>query len=72
MTTTRFHAPDIQCGGCAGAIQRTLTPVAGIAQVAVDVDTKTVTVDHDAELVTVENVLTRLDHAGFPATVAQS
>lgn len=71
MKTTRFQAPDIQCGGCAGAIQRTLSPVGGISAVEVDVDSKTVTVQHDAELVSVENLLTRLEHAGFPATVAE-
>lgn len=69
MTRTVFSAPDIQCGGCANAIRKCLDAVEGIRSVQVDIDRKTVMVDHDVELASVASVLTRLDHAGFPATV---
>ena len=68
MTKTTLYSPEIQCGGCAGAIRRTLEAVAGIQSVAVDIDAKTVAVEHDAELVTVANLQTRLEHAGFPSS----
>lgn len=66
MTTT-FSAPDIQCGGCARSIQKALGGVVGIAAVSVDVDAKTVTVEHDPDLASTAAIATRLDHAGFPA-----
>ena len=69
MTATTFSAPDIACGICATAIQKALGKVEGIAEVAVDVPEKTVRIEHDPVLVSVEAILTRLEHAGFPATV---
>lgn len=69
MDTTTFSAPDISCGGCANAIKKALGGVAGIDRVDVDVDAKTVTVAHDPDLASAAAVLTRLDHAGFPATI---
>lgn len=69
MNTTTFSAPDISCGGCAKAIQKALTGVTGLDTVTVDVDAKTVTVVHDPDLASPAAIATRLDHAGFPATV---
>ena len=69
MNQTTFSAPDIECGGCATAIQKALGKVEGISAIQVDIAAKTVAVAHDALLVSVEAVLTRLDHAGFPAVV---
>jgi copper chaperone len=63
--TTKVVAPDIVCGGCAGAIKNALGKVGGVSQVEVDVDTKTVSVEHDAE-VSREKIVEVLDDAGFP------
>jgi len=68
MTTTVLHAPDIMCGGCAASIQKALSDIDGIGGVDVDVAAKYVSVTHDAALVTVNHLVTRLDHAGFSAT----
>lgn len=70
MKQTVFLAPDIECGGCASAIQKALGKVEGISDVKVDITAKTVAVAHDLVLVSVEAIVTRLEHAGFPA-VAQ-
>ena len=72
MIKTTFSASDIECGGCASAIEKVLSPVEGIGQVRVDVEQKTVTVEYDPVLVSVEALLTRLDHTGFPATPLQN
>lgn len=69
MKQTTFSAPDIECGGCATAIQKALGNVEGISAIQVDIVAKTVVVTHDLVLVSVESVLTRLDHTGFPAVV---
>ena len=68
MNKTVLSAPDIACGGCANAIRKSLDGVAGIARVDIDIERKLVSVEHDPELASVASVITRLDHAGFPAT----
>jgi copper chaperone CopZ len=69
MVQSHFSAPEIECGGCAGSIEKALTKVEGIGAVQVSVEEKTVTVAHDPILVSVAAILTRLEHAGFPATL---
>jgi len=69
VTKTEFASPDIECDGCANAIKKALGKADGVGSVAVDVAAKTVTVEHDNELASVEALLMRLDHAGFPAAV---
>ena len=61
-----FHAPDIECDGCANSIKRALGRVTGIQAVEVDVPAKNVMVRYDspADAVTVRSAL---DSAGFPA-----
>jgi copper chaperone len=63
--TTEIVAPDIVCGGCAGAIKNALGKVNGVSQVEVDVETKTVKVSHGGE-VSREEIVGVLDDAGFP------
>lgn len=66
-TRTTLTAPDIVCGGCAGAIKNAVGRIQGVSAVDVDVETKRVTVDHDAE-VTQEHLAKVLDDAGFPSS----
>jgi copper chaperone CopZ len=68
MTTTVLHAPDIMCGGCAASIQKAFSDIDGIGGVDVDVAAKNVSITHDDALVTIDHLVTRLDHAGFTAT----
>jgi copper chaperone len=68
---TTFSAPDISCGGCANAIRRAVGAISGVADVAVDVTAKTVTVQHDAA-VGEADLLQTLNRAGFPASVLQA
>jgi Copper chaperone len=64
---TTVTAPDIVCGGCANAIKNALGRVQGVKQVDVDVERKTVKVEHGAE-VEREEIIATLDRAGFPAS----
>jgi copper chaperone len=63
--TTKLTAPDIVCGGCAGAIKNALGKVEGVSNVDVNVETKAVTVEHKTE-VSREKIVETLDKAGFP------
>ena len=65
-STTTVVAPDIVCGGCAGAIKNALGRLGGISQVEVDVETKRVSVEHN-DAVSREKIIEILDDAGFPA-----
>ncbi len=71
-TITVYHAPDIECDGCAQAIQNALGRLVGIEDVTVDIDKKTVHITHDPQTVTEETVLSALDRIGFPATQVQA
>ncbi len=66
----RLNAPDIACKSCAAAITNALQGLDGLQRVSVDIPTKTVDVQFDEDRLTLEQILQRLDEAGFPATVA--
>lgn len=65
-TETKLTVPTIVCGGCASSIKKALDKVSGISKVEVDVNSKIVTVEHDAQ-VSREKLADVLDDAGFPA-----
>lgn len=62
-TTLTLSVPGMTCGHCEAAVTKELTSVAGVTAVAVDLDTKLVTVtgaglDRDA-------IVAAIDDAGF-------
>ena len=65
METTNFTAPDIECDGCANAIKRALGKIAGVSEVSVNVEAKSVAVSHDMT-VSNETLVQSLNKAGFP------
>ncbi|MGQ9488334.1 MAG: heavy-metal-associated domain-containing protein [Armatimonadota bacterium] len=65
----QLSVPDIVCKSCANAITNALNRLSGVQQVTVDIAGKTVNVQFDESVVAVEQILQRLDEAGFPATV---
>ncbi len=69
-TTTTLKAPDIVCGGCANAIKKAVGALPGVTDVAVDIDTKMVTVKHDEQSAPKAVVERALDDAGFPVEPA--
>ena len=67
-TTSSFHAPDIECDGCANAIRKVLGRVEGVSEVTVDVEQKTVAVEHDPQQAPRAALTAALDRAGFPVS----
>lgn len=47
IAISEFHVPDVSCGHCVSAIDKAVSPQAGVASVQVDLTTKTVTVRYD-------------------------
>ena len=63
--TTNVKTPDITCGGCANSIKNALGKMDGIKNVEVDVDSKTVSIEHGAQI-SREQIEAKLDDIGFP------
>lgn len=68
MTTTTVSAPNIVCQGCANAIKKAVGALGGVAEVAVDVAAKKVTVKHDEASAPRQSVTEAMERAGFSAS----
>jgi copper chaperone len=62
MTTRTYDVPGISCGHCKAAIEGEVGKLDGVDVVAVDIDTRTVTVDGS---VTDDAVRAAIDTAGY-------
>lgn len=65
MTAT-IKSKRIMCGGCAKNIMDTLSKMAGVSSVNVDVPSKTVTVDFDASKTDELAMKKAMAEAGYP------
>ena len=61
-----FNVPDISCEHCVTAISSEVGQVAGVDQVSVDIDTKTVTVDGGDHAA----IVAAIDEAGYDVAPA--
>ena len=63
MSELTFSVPGMTCGHCEAAVKGEVGKVAGVASVAVDLDTKIVTVA--GESLDVAAIVAAIDEAGF-------
>jgi copper chaperone CopZ len=63
--TLTVIAPDIECGGCASAIEKALSRLAGVEKVVVEIAEKRITITHAATLAEAE-IRETLERIGFP------
>lgn len=70
MSSTFEHitvtAPDISCGHCVATVQRAVGELAGVNAVTADADTKQVEVTFDPVRVSVPQIESAMDSAGYP------
>lgn len=66
MKTTTLTAPEIECGGCASAIKKSVGTVAGVGEILVDIDAKRVTVTHE-DTTSADAIKAAVEKAGFSA-----
>jgi copper chaperone len=61
--TLSYSVPGVHCDHCRAAIEREVAPLAGVGEVAVDLDAKTVTITGDA----LDDAVIRaaIDEAGY-------
>ena len=64
MTTATYNVDGMTCGHCINAVTGELTKLAGVTDVAVDLDTASVTVTSDAAL-DPDAVGAAIDEAGY-------
>jgi len=63
MTTLTYSVPGVSCAHCQSAITEEVSGVEGVASVAVDLDTKTVTVT--GEQLDEAAIVAAIDEAGY-------
>ena len=70
MSTTLEHititAPDISCGHCVATVQEAVGELAGVNTVTANADTKQVEVSFDPGRVSVTQIESAMDEAGYP------
>lgn len=60
-----LNAPAISCNHCKMAVERAVSGLDGVKQVAVDVDEKAVTVDFDDSAVTLDAIEAAMAEEGY-------
>jgi copper ion binding protein len=64
MISEQFIVPAVSCQHCINAVSQEVGALAGVQRVAVDLDTKIVTVEH-AEDVSAEAIIAAINEAGY-------
>ena len=69
MTTTTILVPGMTCGHCKSAVTDELSKINGVTNVDVDLDSKKVTIESDAD-VEWQIIVGAVDEAGFEAVAS--
>jgi copper chaperone len=72
MTQTVLTVPDISCDHCARTVTNALSPLEGVARVAVDVPAKRVTVEYDPARVDIAKMSAVLADEDYPVASSES
>ena len=67
--TTRFRVPDATCGHCKQTIESTVASIEGVRSAELDLDTKTLSVDHE-EAVDGGTLVEAVSAAGYSPEVS--
>ena len=65
MEATTLIAPDISCEHCQHAIEGSVSKLAGVQKVKVDIPTKAVHIDYDPQQVTLSKIEAVMDDIGY-------
>ncbi len=71
VTTTKLIVPDMSCAHCELTIRETLSPLAGIEQVTVDLPSKSVTVNYDPDQINVDQMSQALAEESYPVSATE-
>jgi len=65
MTTLTLSVPDISCNHCKMSIEGAVSPLAGVDEVVVHVDEKTVDLDYDGAEETLQKIIAAIEEQGY-------
>ncbi len=65
MTRVRFEVPDISCNHCKTSIEGAVGQLTGVADVSVDVPTKSVEVGYDAASLDKVDLIAAIEEQGY-------
>jgi copper chaperone len=65
MTTSIIHVDGMSCEHCVKAVTTAVTALEGVSSVAVDLGAKTVTVEHDPNLTSVDSIQAAIEEQGY-------
>ena len=66
MEHVTVTAPDISCGHCVATVKEAVGTLQGVASVEADADTKRIEIDFDPGRVSLAQIESALDEAGYP------
>ena len=66
MEHVTVTAPDISCGHCVATVKDAVGTLQGVASVEADADTKRIEIDFDPGRVSLAQIESALDEAGYP------
>ena len=66
--TTELKVPDASCGHCKDTIETTVSAIHGVASANLDLDSKTLSIEHD-DSVEIDTVLGAVSAAGYSPQV---
>jgi len=72
VTRTTISIQGMTCGACTSAIQGALEGVTGVANLNISLLSERAVVEHDAEILTAEQIAEMVEDVGFDATVLDS
>jgi len=69
MEKLTLKVKDMSCEHCVKAITTAVNTLSGVFKVAIDLKTKTVTIEHDPMLVTSDTIRCKIEEQGYDITV---
>lgn len=65
MIQTVLNVEGMSCSHCVNAVTKAVTALDGVAGVSVNLEEKTVTVDYDADEVSLESIKDSIEEEGY-------
>ena len=65
MNETTLSVPEVHCDHCTTSIERAVGALAGVAEVAVHLDTRTVDVAYDGAAVDLDAIVAAIENQGY-------
>ena len=65
MKTAKLNVEGMSCEHCVKAVTTAVSALPSVTSVTVDLSTKSVTLEHDPEKATIENIIAAIEDQGY-------